>query len=66
MGDIAQELEELDIADATSRQSQKIRVNVDKRNKHEADQATALSLLFQSLTEDDQALIDEYEFAYDF
>jgi hypothetical protein len=66
MGDIAQGLEELDIADATSRQTQKIRVNVDKRNKYEADQATALSLLFQALTEDDQALNDEYEFAYDF
>jgi hypothetical protein len=66
VGDIAQGLEELEITDATTKQTSSIRINVDKRKKFEEDEDTALSLLFRSLTEDDQALTDEYASAFDF
>lgn len=66
VGTIAQGLAELDVADSISGQAQKIRINIDKRDKYEADQAKALSLLFQSISEDDQALTDEYDTVYAF
>jgi hypothetical protein len=63
VGVMTQGLEELDAADSTS--EQKVRLNTDKKTKYEADQATAFSLLFRSLTEDDQAVADEHEKVYD-
>ncbi|KAI1509883.1 Retrotran-gag-2 domain containing protein [Pyrenophora tritici-repentis] len=44
----------------------KVCINVDMRNKYLEDEATAIDLLFRSLSDDDQALIDEYDTAFQF
>ncbi|KAI1507677.1 hypothetical protein Ptr86124_013394 [Pyrenophora tritici-repentis] len=44
----------------------KVCINVDKRDKYLEDEATAIDLLFRSLGDDDQALIDEYDTAFQF
>ncbi|KAE8841925.1 hypothetical protein PTNB73_06294 [Pyrenophora teres f. teres] len=41
-------------------------INVDKRDKHLEDEVTAIDLLFKSLSDDDQALVDEYDTAFQF
>jgi hypothetical protein len=57
----------LDITDTNTKQtSTTIRINIEKKKKYDEDEATALALLFRSLSEDDQALTDEYESVYDF
>jgi hypothetical protein len=66
IGDITKELEELDITDTNTKQTSTIRINIEKKKKYDEDEATALALLFRSLSEDDQALTDEYESVYDF
>jgi hypothetical protein len=58
IGAITQGLEDLDFTDSTSGQARRIRINIDKSDKYEADQAKALSLLFRFLSEDDQALTE--------
>ncbi|KAF7568332.1 hypothetical protein PtrM4_103990 [Pyrenophora tritici-repentis] len=57
-------MEELEIAETDKHT--KIRVNIEKRDKYLEDEATAIDLLFRSLSEDDQALIDEYDTAFQF
>ncbi|KAF7569560.1 UBN2 multi-domain protein [Pyrenophora tritici-repentis] len=61
-GELTEAMEELEIAEADKHT--KIRVNIEKRDKYLEDEATAIDLLFRSLTEDDQALIDEYDTAF--
>ncbi|KAI1513419.1 RVT-2 multi-domain protein [Pyrenophora tritici-repentis] len=63
-GELTEAMEELEIAEADKHT--KIRVNIEKRDKYLEDEATAIDLLFRSLTEDDQALIDEYDTAFQF
>ncbi|KAI0992054.1 hypothetical protein K3495_g16132, partial [Podosphaera aphanis] len=43
-----------------------VKLNVDKKTTYEVAEAKAISILFASLSEDDQALIDEYETAFSF
>ena len=66
IGTIAQGLEELSITNSESGQVKEIRINIEKRDKFMADQAVAISLLFRSLTPDDQSLYLEYKTAYEF
>lgn len=56
-------VKELDITD---NKTVKVRINVDKKDKYLEDEATAIDLLFRSLSDDDQALIDEYDTAFQF
>ncbi|KAI0991866.1 hypothetical protein K3495_g16321, partial [Podosphaera aphanis] len=42
----------------------KVVLNIEKRAQYLRDEATAIDLLFRSLTQDDQALYDEYDSAY--
>jgi hypothetical protein len=57
-------MEELDIT--KDGKDTKIRVNIDKKEKYLEDEATAIDILFRSLSDEDQALIDEYETAFQF
>jgi hypothetical protein len=52
--------------DITDNKTVKVRINVDKRDKYLEDEATAIDLLFRSLSDDDQALVDEYDTAFQF
>ncbi|KAA8627040.1 Retrotran-gag-2 domain-containing protein [Pyrenophora tritici-repentis] len=61
---LTEAMEELEIAETDKHT--KIRVNIEKRDKYLEDEATAIDLLFRSLSEDDQALIDEYDTAFQF
>jgi len=61
--DLSDAVKELDITD---KKTVKVRINVDKRDKYLEDEATAIELLFRSLSGDDQALIDEYDTAFQF
>ena len=56
----------MDVTDTNTKQTSTIRINIEKKKKYDEDEATALALLFRSLSEDDQALTDEYESVYDF
>ena len=58
-------LEELNISNARDKSSI-IRLNIEKKAKYLKDEATALNLMFRLLSEDDQALFDEYNRIYDF
>jgi hypothetical protein len=60
IGDLSDAVEELDITD---RKTVKVCINVDKRDKYLEDEATAIDILFRSLSGDDQALINEYNTA---
>ncbi|KAF7567667.1 hypothetical protein PtrM4_142580 [Pyrenophora tritici-repentis] len=62
-GDLSDAVKELDITD---NKTIKVCINVDMRNKYLEDEATAIDLLFRSLSDDDQALIDEYDTAFQF
>jgi hypothetical protein len=44
----------------------RIVLSLEKKKKYQEDEATGLSLLFRSLSEDDQALNDQYEAIFDF
>jgi hypothetical protein len=55
-------MREMDITDKTA----KAYINIDKRDKYLEDEATAIDLLFRSLSDDDQALVDEYDTAFQF
>jgi hypothetical protein len=59
--DLSDAVKELDITD---NKTVKVRINVDKRDKYLEDEATAIDLLFRSLSDDDQALVDEYDTAF--
>ena len=61
VGEITAALEELDITDAANA---RVRINIEKKAKYLKDEASALDIMFRSLSEDDQSLIDEYETAY--
>ena len=61
--DLSDAVKELGITD---NKTVKVRINVDKRDKYLEDEATAIDLLFRSLSDDDQALIDEYDTAFQF
>jgi hypothetical protein len=63
VGDLSDAAEELDITD---RKTVKVCINVDKRVKYLEDEATAIDIRFRSLSGDDQALIDEYDTAFQF
>jgi hypothetical protein len=65
VGEITDLLEELDISDAQNN-NKTIRLNIERKAKYLKDEATALDLMFRSLSEDDQALFDEYSRTYDF
>jgi hypothetical protein len=52
--------------DITDNKTVKVRINVNKRDKYLEDEATAIDLLFRSLSDDDQALVDEYDTAFQF
>ena len=60
---LVESFEELEVSGAEK--PTKVRLNIDKRNKYLEDEATAIELLFRSLSDEDQALIDEYETAFD-
>ncbi|KAI1663808.1 Short chain type dehydrogenase [Pyrenophora tritici-repentis] len=62
-GDLSDAVKELDITD---NKTIKVCINVDMRNKYLEDEATAIDLLFRSLSDDNQALIDEYDTAFQF
>jgi hypothetical protein len=64
VGGLTEAMEELDITEAGKHT--KIRVNIEKRDKYLEDEATAIDLLFRSLSEEDQALVDEYDTAVQF
>ena len=59
--DLLDAVKELDITD---NKTVKVRINVYKRDKYLEDEATAIDLLFRSLSDDDQALVDEYDTAF--
>ena len=63
--ELVDSLEELDISNARDK-SNIIRLNIEKKAKYFKDEATALNLMFRLLSEDDQALFDEYNRIYDF
>jgi hypothetical protein len=48
-GDLSDAVKELDITD---NKTVKVRINVDKRDKYLEDEATAIDLLFRSLSDD--------------
>jgi exonuclease III len=62
-GDLSGAAKELDITD---NKTVKVCINVDKRDKYLEDKATAIDLLFRSLSDDNQALIDKYNTAFHF
>ena len=64
VGKLTEAMEELDITEVDTKT--KIRLNIDKKEKYLEDEATAIDLLFRSLSDEDQALIDEYETAFQF
>jgi hypothetical protein len=61
--DLSDAVKELDITD---NKTVKARINVDKRDKYLEDEATAIDLLFRALSDNDQALVDEYGTAFQF
>lgn len=62
VGDLTDALEELDITD--SKESKTVCLNIEKKAKYRKDEATAIDLVFKSLSDDDQALYDGYERAW--
>ncbi|KAG9240605.1 hypothetical protein BJ878DRAFT_546079 [Calycina marina] len=62
VGELTDVLEKLDITEVKG--SKRVRINIEKKAKYLKDDATALDLMFKSLSDDDQSLIDEYEHAY--
>jgi hypothetical protein len=62
-GDLSDAVKALDITD---NKTVKVCINVEKRDKYLEDEATAIDLLFRSLSDDDQALVDEYDTAFQF
>ncbi|KAK1918734.1 hypothetical protein P3342_010205 [Pyrenophora teres f. teres] len=61
--ELSDAVKELDITD---NKTVNVYINVDKRDKHLEDEVTAIDLLFKSLSDDDQALVDEYDTAFQF
>ena len=64
VGELTEAMEELNITGNIT--GIKIRVNIDKKKKYLEDEATAFDILFKSLSDEDEALIDEYETAFQF
>lgn len=64
VGELTDAMEELSVGEVDK--GVKIRVNVEKKEKYLEDEATAIDILFRSLSDEDQALIDEYETAFQF
>ena len=62
-GGLVESFEELEVSSAE--RPTEVHLNIDKRNKYLEDEATAIELLFRPLSDEDQALIDEYETAFD-
>lgn len=62
VGDLTDALEELDIPD--SKENKTVRLNIEKKAKYLKNEATATDFIFKSLSDDDQALYNEYERAY--
>ena len=54
-----------DLSD-TDKKTTEVRINVETRDKYLEDEATAIDLLFRSLSGYDQALVDEYDTAFQF
>jgi len=61
--DITKGIAELDITDTAS-DKKKVVLNIDKHEKYLKDEANALYYMCQSLDDDDEALVNEYETAY--
>jgi len=57
-------VEELDIDDGNSKQK-KVYLNIERAAKYTKDEATAIMYIIHGLSNDDQALIDEYPAAID-
>jgi hypothetical protein len=58
-------LEELDISNAQNN-NKTVCLNIKRKAKYLKDKATALNLMFRSLSEDNQALFDKYSCTYNF
>ena len=61
--DITKGIAELDITDTAS-DKKKVVLNIDKHEKYLIDKANTLYYMCQSLDDDDEALVNEYETAY--
>jgi hypothetical protein len=61
---ITQGMEILEISNKETKKKEKIVLNIEKKKDFEKHNAEALELMFRSLSEDDQALVDEYESAF--
>src|SRR5438045_1490706 len=62
--DIIKGVEELDIDDGNSKQK-KVYLNIERAAKYTKDEATAIMYIIHGLSDDDQALINEYPAAID-
>ena len=62
--DIIKGVEELDIDDGNGKQK-KVYLNIERAAKYTKDEATAIMYIIHGLSDDDQALIDEYPAAID-
>jgi NTP pyrophosphatase (non-canonical NTP hydrolase) len=64
VGELTEKLEDLTIKDDKGIEK-KVRVNIDKNKLFLKDEASAISFICQSLNDDDEALTDEHDTAYD-
>ncbi len=58
-------LKELDISNIQNN-NKMVRLNIKRKAKYLKNKATALDLMFRSLSKNDQALFDKYSYTYDF
>ncbi|RAL61043.1 hypothetical protein DID88_010139 [Monilinia fructigena] len=61
--DLIQDFEELQVSSGSSSSTTKIRLNIDKKATFLKDDASALSYICRSLSDDDEALVEEYDTA---